>query len=500
MGFDPERIPVVVGIGQAIERDGVTNVVELAQRASEAAAADAPGVVERIERLSFVAPSFSRASRRPASELAERLGLAGIACEVSTAGGNSPQWLVNRACAEIAEGRLATTLVCGAEATRSMRIAEPGADFLRVMAEGARDADAPSDPVVGTPLHGLIEQAEIKAGLLRPADLYPVFESALAARAGATPADWRERLAAFLARGAAVASRNPFAWFQQAFSPAEIATPGPDNRLTAEPYTKRMNSFAQVDLGSALLVTTLARATALGLRDQCAFVWAGATNIDVAPARRPDLAASPAIRAAARATFAAAGVGVDDIDCFDLYSCFPIAVEVGAAEIGLALDDPRGLTLTGGMSFFGGPGNNYTSHGIAAACLRLRERGGLAYVSGNGGFLSKHSLGLYASRPREDGVAFALADTTREQAAIDAEARGVTLEAEGRARVDGSTVVYGRDGGVEAAPIIATLEDGRRVAARADAALLPALAGRFLVGETVHVAGASPPVYSLASD
>ncbi|MCB9378103.1 MAG: acetyl-CoA acetyltransferase [Holophagales bacterium] len=500
MGFDAKRVPVVVGIGQAIEREAVTSVVELAERATEAAAADAPGLLERIERLSFVAPSFSRASHRPASELAERLGLAGVACEVSTAGGNSPQWLVNRACAEIAAGRLGATLVCGAEATRSMRLAEPGADFLRAMAEGARDAGGPPDPVVGTPLHGLLEQAEIKAGLLRPADLYPVFESALAARAGATPAVWRERLAAFLARGAAVAAKNPFAWFREPWSPEAIATPGPDNRLTAEPYTKRMNSFAQVDLGSALLVTTLAQADALGLRERCTFVWAGATNVDVAPARRPDLAASPAIRAAARATFAAAGIGLDDVDCFDLYSCFPIAVEVGAAEIGLALDDPRGLTLTGGMSFFGGPGNNYTSHGIASACLRLRERGGIAYVSGNGGFLSKHSLGIYASRPRENGAAFVLADTAREQAAIDAAARDVTLEAEGRARVDGSTVVYGRDGRVEAAPIIATLEDGRRVAARADAALLPALPGRFLVGETVRVRGAGPPVYALASD
>src|SRR5690606_36916841 len=146
-------------------------------------------------------------------------------------------------------------------------------------------------------------------------------------------------------------------------------------------------------------------------------VWSGATNVDVAPTQRPDLAASPAIRAAARAVFASAGIGVDDVDAFDLYSCFPIAIEVGTAEIGLALDDPRGLTLTGGMSFFGGPGNNYTSHGSAAAGLRLREKGGIAYVSGNGGFLSKHSLGIYASRPREDGAGFVLADTTREQAA-----------------------------------------------------------------------------------
>ncbi|MBK7951094.1 MAG: acetyl-CoA acetyltransferase [Deltaproteobacteria bacterium] len=495
MGIDPERTPVVVGVGQAIEREAVVGVLDLAERAVRAAAQDAPGLLERSQRLSFVVPSFSRASRRPASELAEQIGLGGIACEVSTAGGNSPQWLMNRACAEIAAGRLETTLLVGAEATRSLRLAEPGADFLRVAAVDTGPEAGPDDPVVGTPLHGLLEPPEIKARLIRPADLYPVFESAMAARAGAKPADWRRHLAGFLSRGSQVAAGNPFAWFREPLSPDAIATPGPDNRLTAEPYTKRMNSFAQVDLGSALLVTTLARASALGLRDHCVFPWAGATNLDVAPARRPDLAASPAIRAAARATFEAAGVGLDDVDYLDLYSCFPIAVEVGAAEIGLALDDRRGLTQTGGMSFFGGPGNNYTSHGIAAVVLRLRERGRLGYVSGNGGYLSKHSIGLYAAAPREAGSAFVLADTSKAQAEIEAAARRVTLEAEGRARVDGSSVIYGRDGSVEAAPIIATLEDGRRVVARAEDERLAGCAGRFLVGETVEIRGASPPTY-----
>ncbi len=496
MGTDPERVPVVVGIGQSIERDAIVSVALLAERAVREAEKDAPGVLPKVERISFVAPSFSRSSAAPASELAARLGLGNAACEVSTAGGNSPQWLMNRACAEIAAGRLRTTLLCGAEATRSLRLAEPDADFLRLSGAEAENDDRPADPVVGTPLAGLVEAAEIEARLLRPADIYPVFESARAARSGAAPAQWRERLAVFLARGSAIAAANPMAWFQTAYSPAQIATPSASNRLTAEPYTKRMNSFAQVDLGSALLVTNLAAARALGLQDRCVFAWAGASNRDVAPARRPVLDASPAIRAAGRASLAAAGLGLDAIDCFDLYSCFPIAVEVGAGEIGLSLDDPRGWTLTGGMSFFGGPGNNYTSHGIAAAVLRLRERGGIAYVSGNGGFLSKHSIGIYAARPREQGAAFVLADTDREQQAIDAAALPVTLEAEGRARVVGGTVVYGRDGGVEAAPIIAELADGRRVVARAAPERLASLAGRSVVGETVEVRGAHPPIWS----
>jgi acetyl-CoA C-acetyltransferase len=147
------------------------------------------------------------------------------------------------------------------------------------------------------------------------------------------------------------------------------------------------------------------------------------------------------------------------------------------------------------MSFFGGPGNNYTSHGIAAVALKLREGGRLGYVSGNGGVLSKHSIGIYSNEA--PAKAFRRVDTTKEQEAIAASALEVALEAYGTATVDGGTVVYGRDGAPASAPIIATLADGRRVVANASPETLPRLAGRTLVGETVSVSGANPPLYSL---
>ncbi len=266
------------------------------------------------------------------------------------------------------------------------------------------------------------------------------------------------------------------------------------NRLTAEPYTKRMNSFPNVDQGSALLLTSLQLAREAGLTDQCVFPWAGATNTDVAPAARRELGDSPAIRAAASALFSALGLGIDDVDRIDLYSCFPSAVEIGAKAIGLATDDARGLTVTGGMPFFGGPGNNYSSHAIVSLAMHLRESRGLGYVAANGGFLSKHSLGIYGSEPPPGG--FRSLDTAREQAEVDAAALPVATEACGDATVVGGTVVYGRDGSVAAAPVIGTLDDGRRVVAMAEPALLSGLSGRSLVGSRVSVAG-SPPVYKL---
>lgn len=37
----------------------------------------------------------------------------------------------------------------------------------------------------------------------------------------------------------------------------------------------------------------------------------------------------------------------------DLYSCFPCVVQIAADVLGMAHDDPRGFTVTGGLPFYG---------------------------------------------------------------------------------------------------------------------------------------------------
>jgi len=491
---DPSRIPVLVGLGQSIEREKLVSIVDLTETASYAAFEDAPGLREQIERLTTVSVIFSPTPKAPSRELAARLELLNVECESTTAGGNTPQWAVNRAADDIAAGKLKATLIVGAESTRSMRASDPGADFFGASRSGKSDKTQQSEPVVGPTMDGVLTMAEVAAGFTRPAEVYPVFESAIAAAAGRSMVQQREHIGQLLAPFSKVAASNPFAWFQEELSPSDISTPSKSNRLTAEPYTKRMNSFPNVDQGSALIVTSLELARAAGLEEQCIYPWSGATNTDVAPAARLELGGSPAVRAAAQAIFAASGVGIDDFDFIDLYSCFPSAVQVLADAINLDWKDSRGLTLTGGMSFFGGPGNNYTSHSIISAALRLRETGKLAYVAGNGGFLSKHSVGIYGSAAPKSG--FCLADTKAQQAEINAAALPVATEASGKAIVVGGTVVYGRDGAVSGAPVIADLANGERIVASADPSILAGLAGETLVGRTISVKG-SPIVYQL---
>jgi acetyl-CoA C-acetyltransferase len=248
-----------------------------------------------------------------------------------------------------------------------------------------------------------------------------------------------------MARFSATASHNPYAWFPHAYSAEEIATPTPANRLTAEPYTKRMNSFPNVDQASAVIVTSLAVARELRADNRAIFVWSGASCAEPTPARRPDPGTAPALRAAARAALAAAGIEAEQLDFIDCYSCFPIAVEAGADALGMQLDDPRGFTVTGGMPFFGGPGNNYSGHGIVSVIDRLRESGGLGWVNANGGLLSKHSTGIYGSEPPPRG--FQRVDMREAQAAIDQAALPVATDATGDARVVAASVAYDRQGG-----------------------------------------------------
>jgi acetyl-CoA C-acetyltransferase len=500
---DPERLPVVVGFGQSIERTDQVTPVDLMDRAAEAALYGTTGLRERIERLSVV-DIMTKTGPAPATELARRLGIHPTAIEVSTIGGNSPQWLVNRAAAHIATGELSVTLIAGAEAIRSSR-QRRAAGEPPVLG----DTDLPPDTVVGDDSPG-VGPAESAIGLMAPIHVYPLFESVVAARAGHTARQHRRAIGELFAPFTRVAASNPFAWFPDALTPEQIATPTPDNRIVCEPYTKRMAAFLGSDQGAALVVCSLAEARRAGVADRAIFVWSGAEAVDVRfPSQRPDPGSSPAIAVAGRALFDAAtaaggAVGIDDVGVIDLYSCFPSAVELGAEALGLALDDPRGLTATGGLPYFGGPGNNYTSHGIGSVCERLLERRGdgpaLGLATGLGWFITKHSLGLYGSEPPPGG--FHVGGTGADQAQIDAAAVPVaeTVDEPTLATIVAITVVRDHAGGATAAPLIAGLPDGRRVAAAAAddavAAAVSSLDTPSLIGTTVVVDG-GPPRYRL---
>jgi acetyl-CoA C-acetyltransferase len=481
-GLDEERLPVIVAGGQCLERDAPVSALDLMTRAARQCLAEAPALAGRVDRVSVV-NVMSPVPPAAATALAGRLGLSPARAEVSTIGGNSPQWLLNRAADDIAAGRAQTVLVAGAEAQRTMKaMASPP--------PVPEEQSLPPDPVIGDSRAG-VGQAELDAGLIAPVHVYAMFESVLAHRAGRSLDEQRRVLGELMAPFTAVAATHPAAWFPTRRTAAELSTVGPDNRLVAEPYPKLLCAVINVDQGAAVLVTSLAAARRAGVADRAVFCLSGAEANDVwFPSARPDPGSSPAIAAAVGAALETAGLGVDEVGAFDLYSCFPCAVEMAAQAIGIDADDKRGLTVTGGLPYFGGPGNNYTLHAIATMAARLRHTGGTGLVTGLGWYATKHAVGVYGADPPPDG--WRRADTTAAQAAIDATTAEVTGDAIGPATVVASTVVSGRDGRPSAAPVIARLDDGRQVAAAAEDEELAALAGRNLVGERILLSGPLP--------
>jgi acetyl-CoA C-acetyltransferase len=524
VSLDADRTPVIVAVGQAESRDLTLGPLDLAALAGREALDGASGLAAAIERLTLVNILSSRAGIAPASELVAALGLRDVARETTTIGGNTPQATVERAAGDIAAGRLTATLILGAEAVRSGRMGGGGTPAESAPAKGAppragggapagartnppeRPGGMPSrattpDPVVGVDQPDLSDE-EHMAGLLIPLHVYALFESVLAARAGRTPAEQRDFIGQLMAPFTEVAAGNPHAWFRQARSANELATVTPENRLVVEPYVKTTVAFLGPAQAAALVVTSLSVARSLKLEDGAMFVWSAASANDVwYPMARPDIGRSAGLEAAAGAALQMAGVTVGDVSDFDLYSCFPSAVQIGAASLGLPVDvdnpeQTRRLTLTGGLPYFGGPGNNYSTHAIAAMFELFRagaagagaKQPRIGLVTGVGWYLTKHSVGIYGSAPSPHG--YEAADTTNAQNAIDASAMPclkVGEAASTTATVEASTVLYDRDTNPVAAPVLATLEDGRRLAASAGDGEVADVAGTFLVGARIHV-------------
>ncbi|WP_029114004.1 acetyl-CoA acetyltransferase [Mycobacterium sp. URHB0044] len=463
MPVDP-RTPVLVGYGQVNQRDGDPAIepVDLMERAARAAAD--PRVLEAVDSVRIV-NLLSWRYRNPGLLLAQRIRAPHADSRYTSIGGNVPQSLVNQACLDIQRGRTDIVLIAGAETWRTrtkVRAAGGKLDWTKQdesvpAPQGADDEFQMAGPV------------EIKIHLDRPAYVYPMFEQALRISAGETPDEHRRRIGQLWVRFSAVAARNPHAWSRDAVSAEEIWQPGPSNRMISSPYTKLMNSNNMVDQGAALILTSAEKATYLQIpTDRWVFPYAGTDAHDThLIGERAEFDRSPAIRLAGRRVLELAGTGIDDVGLVDVYSCFPSAVQVAANELGLPLDDvERPLTVTGGLTFAGGPWNNYVSHSIATMAEQLVSAPGtLGLITANGGYLTKHSFGVYGTNP-PDGE-FRWEDV---QSAVDAEPTRIAEEDwAGVGTVESWTTPFTRDGVPEKVFLaVRTPEDTRALAVITD--------------------------------
>lgn len=475
---------MIVGVAQANHRDGDAEPIAMMAAVVEAALADAgPAVAPRVQAVRAIGGIWPY--RDPARQVAARLGLDRVATGLTRIGGNEAYDAVRRTGEDLAAGRIEAAVICSAEHLRSRRTARAEERRFEFLPE---DEAAEPDVTYGLD-QPMVDPAETAAGVGPAVNFYAAAEVALRHRRHESPAGHAQRVAALWARASEVAATNPHAWLRDAASAAAIGTVGPRNRMVAYPYPKLMTSNINVDQAAAVVLCTAAVAEDAGVpRDQWVFPLAatGATDT-LHMTRRRSLDDSPAMRIAGPRALELAATGPGDVGLVDLYSCFPVAVQLGQEAFGLAPDRP--FTVTGGLTFAGGPLNSYCLHALGRAVELLRASdAGTALLSGNGGYFSKHSFLVLGSSPPAQGFRSEYVDVSDH---LDPRPAAAGLGSDGTSMpgtIDAYTVTYSREGEPDLG-VVAVIDDAdaRTWANTRDPELLASLLGDDLVGATVRM-------------
>jgi acetyl-CoA C-acetyltransferase len=478
------RTPVLVGVGQVSQRfedpeegaEPLAMMVDALARAGEDA--EAPTLLERAEAIYVVRGIWRYGD--PGREVARRLGAGAVETVGTPFGGNFAQACVNDAARAIQAGRRDVVLVTGGENGRSSALARR---------QGLR---LPFTECPGEPDRMLAEEkpmahaAELARGIKRAVDVYPVFETAIRHARGETVEEHASRIARLWAGFNHVAQGNPHAWIRKPYTAEEIGRAGSDNPMIGFPYPRLMNSNNRVDMGAGLIVCSLEAARAAGVPEaKLVYLHAGTeANDAMTPSQRDELHRSPAIRIAGGRALELAGVEVASLAHVDVYSCFPSAVQVAARELGLSEERP--LTVTGGLTFGGGPLNDYVLHSIARMAEVLREGpGGVGLVTANGGLLAKHAFGVYATEPPRAGFQFA--NTQPEVDALGE--REAVVDWDGPVTLEAYTVMHERGEPQRGFVACRTPEGGRTWATVEEASVLEAMMREEFCGRPGRIDG-----------
>lgn len=475
-------LPVLIGVGQSLSQwdgktgpDGAPSPLSLMAEASKRALADtgAAGLAGAIDTIAVVrifedsvrsAPHPHGHNTNLPGTLARETGTKPSRLIYETVGGQSPQALVNEFARRIHEGEVEAVLISGSEANRASK----GARRHNVEINWADESDAPYEDRGMGPM--MLSREEIKHGLIAPAYFYGLFENAIAAREGRTRSGQRKAMAELFQPFSAVAAKNKYSQFPVEHSIEFLSTPSKENYEYADPFLKWFIAQDAVNQGAAAILVSSSKADELGVPEgKRVYLHGGGDAGDDLISLRPVLDRSWAMDTAVSRALQQAGKTQGDIRHFDLYSCFPCAVFSGAAAVGLDWKtDKRPLTLTGGLPFFGGPGNNYSLHGIAEMAATLRANpGNFGLVLANGGWMTKESAGVYSTTAPKVFTPAEPAAKPKQQVEVAIESGDATLET--------FTVTHGK-AGPERGIIFARFADGRRVIANnADAATLAVL-------------------------
>jgi acetyl-CoA C-acetyltransferase len=464
-----DHIPVIVGVGEFIDRpeliDDALEPLALWQKALEAASTDSQArLLEQLDSVELVG-SVTWRYRNPVALLCERLGITPPRKINASMGGETPTRLVHEAALRISRGEISCAGIVGGEAMASVNRARK------------EHAQLPWSPLVSKEECVKVDGRRIaisdisrRLGITGPTQMYPLYEVAMQAEQGVSPEIARADSARLWEQYSVAASHNPFAWLRQPLSAAQIGEISPRNRMVSWPYPKLMMANPSVNQAAAIIVTSLSLARQLGVpSEKIIHIWGGAAAAEPDDyLMRDSYSHSTAQQATLQATVELLGGDAGRIDKLELYSCFPAVPKMALRTLGL---DPQATcpTVAGGLTFFGGPLNNYMSHALCAMVATLRQNPGeVGMLYGQGGFFTKHHALIVSAAP----PSAPLAGNYSVQTAADS-MRGPVPELlehyRGPARIETYTVLYDRDGAPVQGALVLRTPKGARTMARVSA-------------------------------
>ena len=474
-----QSTPVLVGISHLEQRfqdfASAKEPVELMIDAVKAAAEDA-GSSELLNATSVRVIKGIWGYQNPAKAVAQAIGCPNAQTALSPFGGNFVQSVLNVSALDIQSGAHDVIILTGAECGNTQAKAAKASHDL-----GWAELPGTPDLQIGEE-KDMRHDAERAIRLGRPIQIYPIMETALRSELGMGIDEHMRHISELWAGFSAVAANNPNAWIRDAKTAEEIRTISTINRPVSFPYPKFLNSNSAVDQAAALILCSEEKAKALGIaREKWIYPWAGSDAQDHFHfSTRDNLHSSPAIRLAGKKCLEMSDMNVDDIDLVDVYSCFPVAVQIASRELGL--DTSKPLTVTGGLTWAGGPLNNYVMHSIVRMAQLLREKPGQkGMITANGGYITKHAFGTYSTDQPEQPFQHA-----NLQDQVDAlPKREVVMNNTGQGVVEGYSVMYGPKG-LDKAFVATRLPDGRRAWGTSnDADVLQSMTTEEFVGRPV---------------
>jgi len=455
---DPNRIPVIVGVGQINDRpddpmEGLDSTGLMAEAIRKADQDAGGGWLARCDWLANV-QQMAFPGADVLGQLPDQLGISPRTRIEKPPYGDAPIQLISDAANAIAAGEASVCVACGGEALRTAakRPQDGGAKLFGNAAAVATDVVR-------------------RYGLTTPQDIYPLYENASRAAWGQSLEEARAESGRIWEKMSEVAVDAEGAWIRKARKAQEIVTPSAENRPLSFPYTKLQVANSSVNQGAAVIVTSLASARAAGIDEgRLIYVGAGAQAYEAeGPLDRDSFTGTPAMDVSLEKALEENHVSASEMNHIELYSCFPVVPKMARRTLGVGDDVP--LTVHGGLTFGGGPLGNYMMHATAAMVGKLRDDkknsgSGKGLLYGNGGYCTHHHTLVLSTDPLE-GVSF----PQDYKFNAEADARRGPIPAndqtyEGPATIETYTVFHSREGDPTGGTIVALTPDGRRVVAK----------------------------------